>query len=657
MECEDCRLVGIVTHPQIIFPTGVLIVVGGPQYRAGSHRQFTLLARRLAASGVASCRFDYRGMGDSEGEVRGYEHVEPDLRTAVDTFIQRVPEVASVVLWGLCDAASAALLYGPKDQRVRGLLLLNPWVENPTLEASARLKQYYPSRLRDSSFWGKVLRLEINIVSMLREISQNISLMMGSTTADNKEIVRTERMRKALSGFSGSTFVILSEKDLMARAFGLLVNNDPDWQETCRTRAVSFCNIAQADHTFSRRVWRDQVADITSEFVLHAATLAANGLSAELTRFEGAMLPAVESAWTQLEAQADASFFQSWTWMQAWLKSLPNSNNLYLLQLRKDGHPLGLGIIGRSSITRHRVLRSMSVQLSETGDVALDTLTVEHNDILMRRGWELPVWRSTLELLARTQDGWEELRVSGMSNTRSVMAITEHTSKHGLQLARTLTNYYYWVDLGAIRQEQVDYLGKLSSNTRQQIRKAMKLYGQLGPLEIREADTLKIAHVYFQELKQLHQSHWQAKGYPGAFATPFANAFHQELIDTGFDKGQVQLLRVTSGTQLIGLLYNFVYNGVVSNYQAGFVYDDNPKLKPGLVCHTLAIEMNIRAGYKAYDFLMGENQYKKSLSLNEDIMYWLVVRRPKLKFQLEDLARVAKQILARDDPVRFTNNN
>ena len=42
---------------------GMLIVVGGPQYRAGSHRQFTLLARDVAATGVPTMRFDYRGMG------------------------------------------------------------------------------------------------------------------------------------------------------------------------------------------------------------------------------------------------------------------------------------------------------------------------------------------------------------------------------------------------------------------------------------------------------------------------------------------------------------------------------------------------------------------------------------------------------------------
>src|SRR5262245_37346209 len=47
-DCEGQRLFGILSQPASPGRRGVLIVVGGPQYRAGSHRQFTLLARDLA---------------------------------------------------------------------------------------------------------------------------------------------------------------------------------------------------------------------------------------------------------------------------------------------------------------------------------------------------------------------------------------------------------------------------------------------------------------------------------------------------------------------------------------------------------------------------------------------------------------------------------
>ncbi len=72
-DCDGESCVGGVGEPTAgsnATDVGVAIIVGGPQYRAGSHRQFILLARRLAHAGIPALRFDYRGMGDSPGAMR-----------------------------------------------------------------------------------------------------------------------------------------------------------------------------------------------------------------------------------------------------------------------------------------------------------------------------------------------------------------------------------------------------------------------------------------------------------------------------------------------------------------------------------------------------------------------------------------------------------
>src|SRR5262249_34407086 len=120
MECEGRQLVGILSRDRSPATRGVLIVVGGPQYRVGSHRQFTLLCRYLAERGVPALRFDYRGMGDSDGETRTFERVGEDIRCAIDRLFACVPGLKDVVIWGLCDAASAALFYARGDPRVGG---------------------------------------------------------------------------------------------------------------------------------------------------------------------------------------------------------------------------------------------------------------------------------------------------------------------------------------------------------------------------------------------------------------------------------------------------------------------------------------------------------------------------------------------------------
>ena len=83
------QLVGVLARPECSdvaegLELGVLVVVGGPQYRAGSHRQFLLLSRKVAEAGFPVFRFDYRGMGDSGGERRDFEAVSGDIGAAVE---------------------------------------------------------------------------------------------------------------------------------------------------------------------------------------------------------------------------------------------------------------------------------------------------------------------------------------------------------------------------------------------------------------------------------------------------------------------------------------------------------------------------------------------------------------------------------------------
>ena len=117
----DDELVGMLHRGDPGAKRGIVIVVaGGPQYRAGAHRQFVSLARRLAARGYPVLRFDLRGMGDSGGSHLGYQHSEPDIRAAIDTLTAEQPEVDEVVLFGECESASGILFYAYQDHARKG---------------------------------------------------------------------------------------------------------------------------------------------------------------------------------------------------------------------------------------------------------------------------------------------------------------------------------------------------------------------------------------------------------------------------------------------------------------------------------------------------------------------------------------------------------
>lgn len=264
-ECEGDTLYGILSPSAQTHPRGVLVVVGGPQYRAGSHRQFTLLARSLAAAGIPAMRFDYRGMGDSEGDQRGFDQVHDDIRTAIDTFIDETPGLAEVVLWGLCDGATAAAMYAPRDARVTGLVLLNPWVRTEQGAARATLRHYYLSRLLDGGFWRKLLRGRFD----WRASASSLAGMTRSAAAAAGQGSLPDRMLGALQRFSGKSMILLSGADLTAQEFAALPQRSTAWARLLAEPRFTRRDLPKADHTFSRREWHEQVTCWTQEWLRH----------------------------------------------------------------------------------------------------------------------------------------------------------------------------------------------------------------------------------------------------------------------------------------------------------------------------------------------------------------------------------------------------
>ncbi|WP_457324384.1 hydrolase 1, exosortase A system-associated [Roseateles sp. P5_E11] len=253
-DCEGERLIGILAEPANTAPAevGVVIVVGGPQYRVGSHRQFTLLARHLANHGVAALRFDYRSMGDSPGETRDFLSVDADIAAAIAALLAARPALKRVVLWGLCDAASAALLYleSTGDPRVAGVALLNPWARSAATLAQTHVKHYYWRRLREKGFWLKLLRGGVGLTA-LRTLGGNLRLARGAGKPKTDSRSFQDRMAAGLRAFNGPVLLILSGDDYTAREFVGFARSSAAWQGLLVRPTLDLHDMPTADHTFS----------------------------------------------------------------------------------------------------------------------------------------------------------------------------------------------------------------------------------------------------------------------------------------------------------------------------------------------------------------------------------------------------------------------
>lgn len=271
IECQGARLPAILHEAS--GQHAVVVVVGGPQYRVGSHRQFVLLARALAAQGFPVLRFDMRGMGDQTGPIADFEAHEPDLLAAISALHSRMPQVQRVTLWGLCDGATLAAMVANRHPLIRQLILLNPWVRTAHTEAQARLRHYYLQRLFDKAFWRRLMSGEVALWSSLSGLLRQCWTLVlhriappktGATQASDF----VTRMLRGLEQFPGKVGFIVCDQDLTAQEFMALCQSESSWQAMLNRHSVR--RHQEANHTFSSARWRHQVELWTLEF-LHAA--------------------------------------------------------------------------------------------------------------------------------------------------------------------------------------------------------------------------------------------------------------------------------------------------------------------------------------------------------------------------------------------------
>jgi CelD/BcsL family acetyltransferase involved in cellulose biosynthesis len=353
--------------------------------------------------------------------------------------------------------------------------------------------------------------------------------------------------------------------------------------------------------------------------------------------------------WRELEARSDSSFFQSWCWIGTWLSTLPPRFGPRVLRITRSGQLVGLGILILHPGHRHRIMPVRRLMLNETGDPYHDRLTHEYGGILSDRNNAPGVTVTALGWLKDHDRNWSEISLSGLL-PETLTEVSAAADDLGLLEWVQDLKPCDFVELDQVRIGKDDYLSQLSRNTRQQLRRALRLYEADGELTLTAPESAEEALAFLDALAELHQSYWTARGESGSFSNAYFTQFHRALVSGCFNERKIQLLRADAGDQTIGYLYNFVHNGTVYGYQSGFRYDEDPKRKPGLVTHYLAIERNLDQGAAIYDFMAGYGQHKRSLSNATRDMTWLVLQRDLFKNRVEQkLRRIKLQLEQRSE--------
>ena len=279
----DHGLFGVLCQPLAArIGMAVVIVNSGRDPHHGVGRFAVHLARRLAAIGIASIRFDFTGLGDSPGLAGEEDALSPmfevdrsaEIGAAID--VLQAHGYRKFAVQGLCSGAYHAFHAALRDERIGTLLLVNfpvfEWRTGDTVHGVMRSlasPKHYLARLLSGHFWRQLAAGDLPVGHLARIAGTQLGracsrLSRLADPANNRHSV-PERAIAALSVRGVRTFFLFSVEDpgitQLERVFG------SGGARLRRFPGAAMEVAPMLDHQLSTSLMRQEAADRMIEFI------------------------------------------------------------------------------------------------------------------------------------------------------------------------------------------------------------------------------------------------------------------------------------------------------------------------------------------------------------------------------------------------------
>jgi len=305
--------------------------------------------------------------------------------------------------------------------------------------------------------------------------------------------------------------------------------------------------------------------------------------------------------------------FRNWAWLSTWWKHYqrdhrrdhPGTQLMVPCVFDRSDRLIGLA----PWYVDHRNPLGRVVRMLGTGEVCSDYLSV-----LCQPGQEYPVTRALCDCLTGSEHAedydrqpWDLLELTGCdAEDLAIGHLVRHFGERGHTVHRRSGPNCWRIELPASWEE---YLAGLSKGHRKRLRRLER-----SVLDTDRAAFHTVEHVddlphAMDILVDLHQRRWRALGEPGCFASPRFAAFHREVAPKTLLGGQLQLHWLELDGKPAAAEYDLAGGGVVYSYQSGV----DPEIldrEPGRLMNLFTLRRAIEQGYRAFDFLRGDEPYK-----------------------------------------------
>lgn len=312
---------------------------------------------------------------------------------------------------------------------------------------------------------------------------------------------------------------------------------------------------------------------------------------------------ALKEEWNDLlERSATKHIFLTHQWQYTWWKHFGTGNEGLLILLARDNGRL----VGIAPLRRQR-LRVKGVPLLRMLTFLLG-YEADYRDLLLQKGMEWNLLEAFLEYLKSEVGGWQVLRLQGV-----------HGASVTNQLLPVIGRQQGMVHHGemgaacpyiALPTSYDEFLLRMSRPTRrkfeQKLRKLEREQGNIK-LDLHCGTAVSIADT--EDFLHLHEQSWSTRGGSRAICASSTAIFHRALGEVMRETPWPFVSRFCVGHETVSIIYGYVMDSVFYDYLPGSA-PAFAQYSVGAQALMLTVEWGIKAGWREFDLLRGDEGYK-----------------------------------------------
>jgi CelD/BcsL family acetyltransferase involved in cellulose biosynthesis len=308
-------------------------------------------------------------------------------------------------------------------------------------------------------------------------------------------------------------------------------------------------------------------------------------------------LAALQNEWAALLARSDVgSPFLTPGWQGAWLKSYGRTHQLWVLAAYRGEELRGLWPLARVRRGLHRVLEPIGAGRSDWLDVLT---TAADRDA---------VFAAFVNHLLAARDDWDLIELCGvLGNSPSFTAFEAAARGQRLFVRHQPRTVSMQLPLAGGWTEFLRDKGiKFRSNLKYYQHRAERLHPafRITRHEWRKGDRV------VDDLADVELRSWKAREGNLKISTDVGREFYRRFCNYFAGRGELDLWRADGSGKLLAFLINVRHGGKVYHYNTCFD-EAAAGISPGLLLHAQAIQDAFARGLSEYDFLSGDELYKK----------------------------------------------